>query len=218
MRDTYIAVLFADGLSREAADLGYRRINTLRRGSVEKERIYWNGAFKLGGGPSSPLRLLEEAVRKVKPGRALDAGMGRGRNAIYLAANGWETHGYDMAEDGLVAAQAAAKEASVRITTVQAKHEDFDFGESKWDLILCGYCYMRADDPRWPVTFLKALKPGGIVVFQDSDADPPPWRKVAANWSGFHILRLEDTDPGYIDDDWVPSKWERTVRLVARKE
>jgi hypothetical protein len=125
MRDTYMAVLIADGLSREAADLRFRRINTLSRGSVEKERIYWNGAFKLGAGPSSPLRLLEEAIRKVKPGRALDAGMGRGRNATYLAANGWETHGYDMAEDALVAAQAAAKEAGVRITTVQAKHEEF---------------------------------------------------------------------------------------------
>ena len=144
--------------------------------------------------------------------------MGRGRNTIYLAANGWDTYGYDMAGDALLAAQAAAKEAGVKINTVRAKHEDFDFGESKWDLVLCVHCYMEPEDPNWPAVFLKALKPGGIVVFESSNPNPPAWKTVAENWKQFHILRLEDEDPGYVDDDWSPSRTQRTVRLVARKE
>ena len=144
--------------------------------------------------------------------------MGRGRNTIYLAANGWETAGYDMAGDALDVAQAAAKEAGVKITTTRAKHEEFDFGESKWDLILCAYCYMMPDESRWPSVFWKALRPGGLVVFQTSVGGQPSWSKLSENWKQFHLLRLEDQDAGYIDDDWAPSRTNRTVRLVARKE
>ena len=61
-------------------------------------------------------------------------------------------------------------------------------------------------------------KPGGLVVFQDPEANAPGWTKVSENWKGFHILRLEDEDPGYIDDDWGPSRTNRTLMLVARKE
>lgn len=210
--------LVAEGMSRDEASARYQRINVLRRGSVDKERVYWNAAFKLGGGPSAPLRLLQEAIKNVKPGMALDAAMGRGRNTIYLAANGWQAYGYDMAGDALTAAQAAAKEAGVVIHTVQAKHEEFDFGASKWDLILCSYCYLRAEDPKWPPVFLKALKPGGIVVFQEANPNSPAWTTVSENWKLFHILRLEDQDPGYIEGDWSPSRTLRTIRLVARKE
>jgi SAM-dependent methyltransferase len=207
-------------------------MNVYRRGSVERERTYWNAAFKLGAGPSSPLRLLQEAIRNVKPGRALDIATGRGRNAIYLAANGWDTTAYDMAADALAIAQAAAKEAGVKLTTVQATHDSFDFGESKWDLILCSYCYMGPVEAKWPGVFWKALRPGGLVVFQvaagQPAADPqaaaatPPraldWMKLSEHWKQFHILRLEDQDPGYIDDEWTPSLRARTFRMVARKE
>jgi SAM-dependent methyltransferase len=180
--------------------------------------VYWNAVFKLGGGPSSPLRLLQEAIGKVKPGRSLDAAMGSGRNTIFLAENGWDSHGYDMSEDGVDAAQATAKADGVKISTYLAKHEDFDFGESKWDLIVCSYCFMSPADPHWPSVFLKALKPGGLVVFQVADATAPGWTKVSENWRAFHILRLEDEDPGYIDGDWAPSRTNRTIMLVARKE
>ena len=56
-------------------------IDAYRRGSIERERIYWDGVFKFRGGPNTPLRLLQESVRDVKPGGALDIAMGGGRNA-----------------------------------------------------------------------------------------------------------------------------------------
>jgi 2-polyprenyl-3-methyl-5-hydroxy-6-metoxy-1,4-benzoquinol methylase len=217
--EVYTAALADQGVSREEAAARIERINRLRRASVDRERTYWNAAFRLGGGPSSPLRLLQEATRKVKPGRALDAGMGRGRNTIFLAQTGWEAHGYDMASDGIVAAQAAAREAGVKLTTSQAKHEDFSFGENQWDLILCSYCYLDPNDARWAETFWKALKPQGLVVFQTSiGSKPADWSGISERWKKFHILRLEDQDPGYVDDDWLPSRTQRTVMLVARKE
>ena len=53
---------------------------------------------------------------------------------------------------------------------------------------------------------------------QTSVGGNPSWKQLSQNWSAFHILRLEDLDAGVIDDDWIPSRTNRTVRLVVRKE
>lgn len=74
MTDAAVAL----GMPREEAAVRFQRINSLRRASVDRERMYWNAVFKLGGGPSAPLRLLQEALKSVNPGVALDMGMGRG--------------------------------------------------------------------------------------------------------------------------------------------
>jgi hypothetical protein len=97
----YVDALVAEGTSPDEALRRSQRVNVLRRGNLDRERIYWNAVFKLGGGPTGPLRLLQEATRKVKPGRSLDAGMGSGRNAIFLAENGWDSFGFDMSEEGV---------------------------------------------------------------------------------------------------------------------
>lgn len=210
----YVERLVAQGVPKEDAQKRAARINTLRRATLEREAVYWNASFKLGGGPEDPLRLLQEAIRKVKPGRALDAGMGRGRNAVYLASLGWDVTGYDMARDALQVAQSYAAKAGVKIKTVQAKHDEFTFGENQWDLIVCSYNYMSAAEPQWPGQFWKALKPGGLVVFQAATADAPA---ALANWKQFHLIRYENLDAGVVDDDWNPSRTNSTLRMVVRK-
>ncbi len=218
MRVRYLEALKAKGVPEPEAVRRFERMNVLRRATVDREKVYWDASFKSGGGPSTPLRLLQEALYKVKPGRALDAGMGRGRNTIYLASTGWEATGYDMSADALKVAQGEAAKAGVKIRTLEAKHENFDFGENQWDLIVCAYCYMQPEDAQWPPVFLKALKKGGLVVFQTSVGGQPSWSGLSENWKGFHILRMEDLDAGVVDNDWVPSRRFRTVALVARKE
>jgi SAM-dependent methyltransferase len=165
VRDRYVGSLVQQGMAREEAERRYERILVIRHGSVDRERVYWDGAFKSGAGPDSPLRLLQETIRKLKPGRALDAGMGRGRNSIFLASVGWDTTGYDISGEALKSARASAEKAGVRIRTVQARHDTFPFGEAQWDLILCAYCYIRPEEPQWPEVFWKALRPGGLVVY-----------------------------------------------------
>src|ERR1041384_1065349 len=64
---------------------------------------------KLYAGPSSlfsatPNAFLARIVSGVKPGRALDVAMGQGRNSVFLATQGWEVTGYDIADTGLEAA------------------------------------------------------------------------------------------------------------------
>lgn len=216
MRERYVDALVSAGVEKDAATARYARVETLRRSSTAKEMVYWNAAFKSGGGPDAPLQLLQETVQHLKPGRALDAGMGRGRNAIFLGSLGWDVTGYDIAADALTQAQAYASRAGVIIRTQQASHETFDFGEAQWDLIVCAYCYMRIHDTQWPAVFLKALKPGGVFVFQTS-TERMPVAEIAARWKDFHVLRVEDLDAGMVDNDWGPSRTSPTVKLVVRR-
>jgi len=218
MRDRYVESLKREGVAESEAERRYGRVNAYRRGSDLRERTYWDASFKSGSGPDEPLLLLQETVRKLKPGRALDAGMGRGRNTIYLASLGWEATGYDMSVDALKVAQAYAEKAGVKIKTMEAKHDTFPFGEAQWDLIVCAYCYMYPSEQQWPAIFWKALRPGGVVVFQTSVGKRATVGELAELWKGFRVLRAEDQDAGAVDNDWTPSKTNPTVKLVARKE
>jgi len=214
----YAEHLKTKGASEQEAMKLAQRMGQIRRASADRERIYWNGAFKLGGGPNDPLRLLQETVHKRKPGKALDSAMGRGRNAIYLASLGWDVTGYDMSADALAVAKEDAEKAGVKLKLVEAKHETFDFGENQWDLILCSYNYMMPTDANWPAIFAKALRPGGIVIYQSAWGREAGLAKLIAHWSPLRIIRYEDLDAGEIVDDWGPSRTNPTVKLIFRKE
>jgi hypothetical protein len=43
---------------------------------------------------TAPNTFMTEAVKGLKPGRALDIGMGQGRNSVYLAKLGWKVTGF----------------------------------------------------------------------------------------------------------------------------
>jgi len=45
-----------------------------------------------------PNAFLVEVTRIRKPGKALDVGMGQGRNSIYLARRGWDVTGFDASD------------------------------------------------------------------------------------------------------------------------
>jgi len=109
-----------------------------------------------------PNALLVETVKGRKPGTALDADMGEGRNAIYLAQQGWQVTGVDIAEKALAYAQNRAKALNVKLTTEVADMAKYDWGTNKWDLIVLSYAGGREYADR----VMKALKPGGIVVLE----------------------------------------------------
>jgi 2-polyprenyl-3-methyl-5-hydroxy-6-metoxy-1,4-benzoquinol methylase len=143
---------------------------------------------------------------------------GRGRNAIYLASLGWDVTAYDLAPEALEAARRSAAEAGVKLRTVEAAHETFDFGENRWDLIVCSYAYMQPHQPEWPERLWKALAPGGTVVIQTSWDREASLNELMNLWGMFRFLHYEDLDAGMVAGEWPPSKTNPTVRLVLRKD
>ena len=64
-----------------------------------------NPAFNI-----KPNAFLVEMVRGVTPGQALDVGMGQGRNAIYLAQQGWTVTGFESGRQGRRRGRAGGQE------------------------------------------------------------------------------------------------------------
>lgn len=113
-----------------------------------------------------PSAIVVEAVKGVFPGTALDAGMGQGRNAVYLAQQGWQVTGFDLSGEAVKAAAANASQAGVQIDAVKASYADFDLGTARWDLIVMTYAWAPVDDAGFVSRLKTSLRPNGRVVFE----------------------------------------------------
>jgi SAM-dependent methyltransferase len=156
----YKAKLKTDGLSNAAIEDTIVRI---KREGLRQEGEFYDGIYTKGSKSNlGPNVLLVEAVKNRKAGKALDVAMGQGRNAIFLAQQGWDVTGFDISGVGLQQARAKAKTAGLKINAVLASDTDFDFGVEKWDLIAVIY----ALEKRSARKVRDALKPGGIAVIE----------------------------------------------------
>jgi len=183
-------------------------IFTRRKGT----EVLWNKVFA-GSHPiflETPAALVVSAIENRKPGAALDVGMGQGRNAVYLAARGWDVTGFDPSQEGVRIAQSNAEKAGVKLHAVVARDDEFDYGADRWDLIVVTYVKdLTAGDAR---VFRRALKPGGIVVYENG-ADKN--NAVLKAFLGFRIVRFEDVEAS---PDWNPDRKIRVQRLIAEKD
>ena len=101
-----------------------------------KSQENWNKMLKEDWFNLKPNQLLAETIDGITPGTALDVATGEGRNAIFLAQKGWKVTGFDIANEALDSIQKRAKQQDLKINTVHASREDFDFGTNKWDLVV----------------------------------------------------------------------------------
>jgi 2-polyprenyl-3-methyl-5-hydroxy-6-metoxy-1,4-benzoquinol methylase len=186
----------------------------LSRGQEARKssEAYWDSVYSQDRPIFSqkPTELLRYAVTDRPPGKALDIGMGQGRNAIFLAQQGWDVTGFDPSGEGVRHAQATAHQLKLRLNATVAREEDFDLGREKWDLIVLTYVRrLNSDDP---TRFQRALKPAGILVYENNNVGElnEPLRAFLR----FRILRFEDVDA---NTDWHPGKKQRVERLVCER-
>jgi len=170
---------------------------------------------------AEPNTWLVEAIRDLKPGRALDVHMGQGRNAIFLASKGWQVTGFDYSAEGVRAARESARKAGVSLPALVRRHEDFDFGRSRWDLVVLSYTWVPLHGP-YVDRIIESLRPRGIVVFEhlmeeSGSENAAPWlprpNELLRIFGGLRILRYEDVR-ATADWSWRP---ERIARLIAQK-
>ena len=123
---------------------------------------------------TNPNAFLVEMVKGRKPGVALDVDMGQGRNAIWLAQNGWSVTGFDPAEKAVALALRNAATLGVKLTTEIKGVEEFDFGEDRFDLIVLSYVGARGFNEK----VQRALRPGGIVLLEAFHRDATRGRTI----------------------------------------
>ena len=124
-----------------------------------------------------PNGFLVEMAKGRKPGTALDAGMGQGRNTIWLAQQGWDVTGFDPAEKAVALAQETARKLGVHFKAEIKGMEDFDFGERRWDMIVL--CYVGGREMMDALQ--RALKPGGVLVIEAFHRDATKDRSIGGS-------------------------------------
>jgi len=192
-----------------------------RRGSADVAE-FWNKYLvteRRDWVNSQPNGFLVEMVKGRKPGRALDVSMGEGRNTIWLARQGWDTTGFDPADQAVAAARKRAEELGVKIHTEVTTDEQFDWGENKWDLIVLSYAGCSQLAPQVE----KALKPGGLLVEEAFHTDALRTMKIGGSLCGpgelphaFQGLRVIRYEEPVAKPDFAPRP-VRVVRFAAEK-
>jgi len=123
---------------------------------------------------SQPAQFLVDNIQLLPTGKALDIAMGEGRNAIYLAKNGFDVEGVDISEDAVNAALQNARENKVIIRTdIVDLEKDFQIKTNVYNVIIC-FNYLQRD----LIPHMKAgLKTGGMLVYETFTIDQPKFGK-----------------------------------------
>lgn len=156
-----------------------------------------------------------------KPGRALDIGMGQGRNALWLAEHGWSITGIDVSDEGVAQAREEARRRGLKLRAERVGYHEFAYGEAQWDLIVLCYFLPR----ELPARLLAALKPGGLVVVEGVHSDTAYLRLLPGGladnelpriFEGYRTLHYEDVEAAA---EWggVLGSGNRIVRLLAQR-
>jgi hypothetical protein len=187
------------------------------RGSASASREKWNATYREGRDFNpQPSKFLVEMVRGRKPGLALDVGMGQGRNALYLASQGWRVTGIDISDEGIRQAREAAIARHLSIEAINADADTWDYGVGKWELVVLTYA--GGND----TAIRKALKPGGLIVGEWFHKDAVPsigtdTAEVAAEFNdGFIVLRNEAVED-VSDWGWKERVPLKLIRFAAER-
>ena len=175
---------------------------------------------------TEPVTFLKEQAGRLKKGKALCLAAGEGRNAVYLAQQGFNVTAMDASPRGLEKTRALARQKGVTVNTeVGDLQKSYDMGLAKYDLITDFYYHDTSIFPR----VMKALKPGGMFILQNFSIDQPytntfgpkePRHLVKPNellnhFGGFRILYYEDTE--VILDEGM-HQGPGAVRMIIVKE
>jgi SAM-dependent methyltransferase len=88
----------------------------------------------------TPNKFLEENFRAIPKGNVLSLAEGEGRNAVFLARQGYSVTAVDGSEVGLQKAKKLADENRVSVEFIHADLTKFDIGENRWDGIISIFC------------------------------------------------------------------------------
>ena len=120
---------------------------------------------------TEPNRFLPPVVADLSPGTALDLACGEGRNAVWLATEGWEVTGVDFSAVGLAKAATLADASGVgdRTRWVCADATAWD-PDGTFDLVVVFYLHLPESQRRAALSAAAtALAPGGTVLVVGHD-------------------------------------------------
>lgn len=131
----------------------------------EDDRVHWDKlyntrAYVYG---KEPAPFLRQYFPMLHGSRVLDVAMGEGRNAVFLAKNGFSVEGVDISEVAIRKAKRLARENHVAITPIIADLNNYRIKPDTYHVILNFDYLQRNLIPQ----VKKGLKRKGIIVYEN---------------------------------------------------
>ncbi|MBA3783628.1 MAG: class I SAM-dependent methyltransferase [Nocardioides sp.] len=165
------------------------------------------------GGPN---QFVAAECADLTPGRAVDLAAGEGRNAIWLAQQGWQVTAVDFSQVGLDKGRRVAEATGTTgVEWICADATTFVPAEPV-DLVVIAYLQVPAADRLAAVTgAVRALRPGGTLLWVSHDAT-----NIAEGTGGPQdpsVLMSAEDVLADVESSGVPvdvARAERVARLV----
>jgi SAM-dependent methyltransferase len=112
-------------------------------------------------------KFVVELTADLAPGTAIDLAGGEGRNAVWLAEQGWRVENIDFAQNALDKCNLLAAERGVAnlVTTTCASALEFESQLAPVDLVLVAYLHIYSNQFAHAMqNAVAALKPGGTLL------------------------------------------------------
>lgn len=167
----------------------------------------------------TPSALLINNLARFPKGKALDIACGRGRNTLYLAAQGYAAEGFDRDPEAIAFLNAEAQRRGLSCAGTEADLEgERPLPETRYDLITCFYYLDRNIVPEMK----SHLKVGGVLVYETFLIDQhekfgKPGRKTFC-WDhnellrSFFDLQILFYFEGFKEDQWIAQLIAKRVR------
>ena len=131
-----------------------------------QDRLKWNEKYRSGEYPDESAAIVTKYATLARGKKALDIAAGNGRNALFLAEQGFSVDAVDISDAGLNLF--AAEHANIH--PICADLDDFDIPANRYDLII----NIKYLNRRLFPYIREGLAPDGILIFQTFLDSPIP--------------------------------------------
>lgn len=177
-------------------------------------RTFWNERFSSTDFAygTAPNAFLAEHFRAFPTkGELLSLGEGEGRNAVFLAEQGFQVTAIDLSSHGLKKAQALAAERGVSLTTIEADLDTFDLGQARWDGVYNIFCHLPPElRTRLYARIRQALRPGGVFLTEQYAKDQLQYQSGGPKDERM-LVSLEELQEAFSGFELRDAAWETTT-------
>ncbi len=169
-----------------------------------EDKVRWDKQHESTHGSSEPAAFLAEIFAagawSIPRGRALDIACGKGRNALFLAEQGFDVTAIDISPVALAEGRRHAAKKNLAVTWRQVDLEQIQLAENAYDLVVNFNYLQRSLIPQ----IKAALKVGGTVIFETYLIDQP--------------VIGHPKNPAYLLERNELLRWFRDLRVLYYRE
>lgn len=190
-----------------------------RLGARDTGDEFWEAQYastdRMWSGRAYPA--LPEIVTGTAPGRSLDVGCGEGADVLWLAGQGWDALGIDLAPTAIARARQQAREAALPTARFHvADLADWDPGEGAYDLVTAFFIHTHdsADRIRLLRRAAELVAVGGRLLIV-SHATMPPWAHDHDHHGASAVITPDEERSAVgLVTGWAPELMETRSRAV----